>query len=177
MLCFTLLNWFAVICSTNGKHLSLSEVIFVIIIYVCIGAVMISPSPRASVCRVGGRLEVTCTTTQRALTWNLTIIGATNSITRTLSTTTLNQNIVLINSATLIFSRVSEVRASPLVSMLVVPAISQGLNGTRINCMERSTTAASMATTSVYIYSSGKFSILSMAEFGPIKLISCSMEH
>ena len=121
--------------------------------HVCIGAVTISPSPRAAVCRVGDRLEVTCNTTQSALTWNLTVIGATNSITRTLSTTTLSQNVVMINSATLIFSRVSELRASPLISMLVVPALSLDLNLTRITCMERSTMAASMATTSVYIHS------------------------
>ena len=111
----------------------------------------ISPYPRAAVCRVGDRLEITCNTTQRALTWNLTVIGATNSITRTLSTTTLNQEIVMTNSASLIFSRVSELRASPLISMLLVPSVSQGLNGTRITCMEGTDTTYT-ATTTVYIY-------------------------
>ena len=94
---------------------------------------------------------MTCTTTQRALTWNLTVAGVTNSITRTLSTTTRNQEIAMINSATLLFSRVSELSALPLISMLVVPAVSQGLNGTRITCMELRT-APPMATTTLYIY-------------------------
>ena len=59
----------------------------------------------------------------------------------------------MINSATLLFSRVSELRESPLISMLVVPAVSQDLNGTiRITCMDRSAMTASMATTTVYIY-------------------------
>lgn len=121
-----------------------------------IGAVTISPSPRAAVCRVGDRLEITCNATGRAVTWNLAVIGATNSISRTLSTTTLNQAIVPINSTTLIFSRVSELGALPLISTLVITALSQGLNGTSITCMELGT--ASMATTSIYIYggSNGK---------------------
>ena len=75
-----------------------------------IGAVTISPSPRAAVCRVGDRLEITCNITGRIVMWNLAVIGTTN-ISRTLSTTTVNQAIVQINSTTLIFSRVSELEA------------------------------------------------------------------
>ena len=114
---------------------------------------IISPSPRAAVCRVGDTLEVTCrTATPRALlTWNLTMVGVPNSVIQTLSTTTLNQDIIVpLNASTLIFSRVSDLEASPLISTLVVPAVFQDLNATRITCLERST--ASMATTTVYIY-------------------------
>ena len=113
----------------------------------------IFPSPRVTLCRVGDELEVTCTVTETTLlTWNLTVIGVTNSITRILSATTLRQDVVTINSTTLTFSRVSDLGASPLTSTLVVPMVSQGLNGTRIICMDRSTATASMATTTVYIY-------------------------
>ena len=118
-----------------------------------IGAVTIFPSPRVTLCRVGDELEVTCTATETTLlTWNLTVIGVTNSITRILSTTTLRQDVVTINSTTLTFSRVSDLGASPLISTLAASVVSQGLNGTRIICMDRSTATASMATTTVYIY-------------------------
>ena len=111
---------------------------------------MISPSPRAAVCHVGDRLEITCNATGTIVTWNLAVIGATNSISRTLSTTTVNQATLSINSTTLIFSRISDLGALPLISTLVITALSQSLNGTMITCMELGT--ASMATTSVYIY-------------------------
>ena len=45
----------------------------------------------------------------------------------------------------------------PLVSKLMIPAVSQGLNATRIACMDRSTTAP-MATT-VYIVYEGRILI------------------
>ena len=113
----------------------------------------IFPSPRVTLCRVGDELEVTCTATETTLlTWNLTVIGVTNSITRILSATTLRQDVVIINSTTLTFSRVSDLGASPLISTLAASVVSQGLNGTRIICMDRSTATASMATTTVYIY-------------------------
>ena len=115
----------------------------------------ITPSPRVTLCRVGDELEVTCTATETTiLTWDLRVTGMTNSITRILSTTTVHQDVVILNSTTLIFSRVSDLGVSPLTTMLAVPTVSQGLNGTRITCMDRNSGAitASMATTTVYIY-------------------------
>lgn len=115
------------------------------------GALTLSPSPRAAVCRVGDRLVVTCNTTQSALTWNLAVVGA-STITRSLSTTTISEDIVSTDSGIFIFSRVSELRASPLVSMLEFPTVSLGLNGTRITCMELGTDTPSTGTTTVYIH-------------------------
>ena len=79
------------------------------------------------------------------------MVGATHSITRTLSTTIRRQEVVMINSATVMFSRESKLGDLPLVSRMVVLALSQGLNGTRITCME-GTDTLSDETTTVYIY-------------------------
>ena len=78
---------------------------------------IISPSPRAAVCCVGDRLEVICTATGSGLMWNLTVVGATHSITRTLSTIIRHQEVVMINSVTIIFSRDSELGDMPSVSI------------------------------------------------------------
>ena len=82
------------------------------------------------------------------LTWNLLVVGAPNSIRRTLSTITIDEDIVLINSGILIFSQISELGASPLISMLEIPAVTESLNGTWITCMAGTDTA----TSTVYIY-------------------------
>ena len=55
------------------------------------------------------------------------------------------------NSATLIFSRLSELESTPLISILHITALTEGLNGTYVSCMEVDN-RASTATTTIYIY-------------------------
>ena len=102
-------------------------------------------------CRVGDTLEVTCSTiTDRFLRWKLTLNGTTDRITRTLSSTILNPEVVVINSTVFIFTRKSELGSIPLMSTLVIRSVSQSLNGTKIACMEVGA-SATMETTTVHI--------------------------
>ena len=39
------------------------------------GRLVLSPSERLLVCGVGGRAEVTCTTTEHVLRWQITVLG------------------------------------------------------------------------------------------------------
>ena len=112
---------------------------------------MISPSPRAIVCRVGDRLEVVCNITETILSWNVMFVGTNDRIERTVTSTQLVQEVVTINSSVFLFSRTSErgIRL-PLMSTLVIGSVSSSLNGSNITCMESSSTLASMTTT-VYI--------------------------
>lgn len=78
-----------------------------------IGAVTISPSPRATVCYVGDRLEVTCNSTDSILKWQLTFFLENGSTAQVLpvpliSSTALNEMIRVVNTSTLTFSRISE---------------------------------------------------------------------
>ena len=117
------------------------------------GIVTISPSPRAAICNVGEELEVICNTTENFLTWSLTFI---DPITRTLSSTIQNPEVVVINYTVFTFSRISRLGSIPLVSNLVISSVGQGLNGTRIACMEVGG-SATMATTTVHIIGDGGF--------------------
>ena len=114
------------------------------------GDVVMSPSRRAAVCRVGDSLEIRCTTTDRFLTWRVILTGTTDRITRTLSSTIVNPEIVVINTTVFTFSRTSELGSTPLVSNLEIGSTGRNLNGTQIVCMEVG--ASSMKdTTTVYI--------------------------
>ena len=121
-----------------------------------LGAVTISPSPKADVCRVGERLQVTCNTTKTTIEWELAeVVGHANTIKRILSansTTNSDYFLISLNSTTLIFSRISEFGASPLMSMLVILSISQNLNGTRVKCIERGAGADQEAMTTIIIH-------------------------
>ena len=102
---------------------------------------------------------MTCTATETLLEWDLKIVGITNSIPRIISATATSLEIrVPLDSSTLIFSRVSDLGTSPLISTLVVPAVNQGLNGTRITCIDRraDVDTRTMATTTVYIIYDGR---------------------
>ena len=110
----------------------------------------ISPSPRAGVCRVGDRLEVTCNSTDSALQWRLTLLGMANPIERSISSTTIAIPRAMINSSRVTVSRTSQRGAVPLISILEISSVSETLNGTlNITCMELGTSMA--ATITVYI--------------------------
>ena len=115
----------------------------------------ISPSPRATVCYVGDRLQLTCNSTGSILKWQLTFFLENESTAQLLpvplvSSTSLNEIIRVVNTSTLTFSRVSERGLDiPLVSRLVIDSVSKSLNGTNIICMEGN--SAAMASTTLYI--------------------------
>ena len=111
---------------------------------------IVSPSPRAGVCRVGDGLEVTCNSTDIALLWRLTLLGMANPIERSISSTTVAIHRAMINSSRVTVSRTSQKGAVPLISILEISIISDSLNGTlNITCMDFEMSMA--ATTTVYI--------------------------
>ena len=115
-----------------------------------IGAVTISPSPRAAACHVGNRLQLMCNSTDIALLWRLTLLGMAYPTEISISSTTVAIPRVMINSSRVTVSRTSERGAVPLISILEIRSVSDSLNGTlNVTCMEFGTSM--VATITVYI--------------------------
>ena len=117
-----------------------------------IGAVILSPSPRAFVCNAGDSLEVICNTTGHSQQWRLTLKGMMDPIgIISISSTTVADKRVMINSSRATISRVSERDEAPLISRLEIRSVNVFLNGTlNITCMELGTSGMA-ATTTLYI--------------------------
>ena len=121
---------------------------------VYIGVVTISPSPMATrtVCEVGDRLEVNCTTNSSTLIWSLmytTDNGMIETHSQIIISGARTQPTTMIDSSVITFSRRSELTSTPLTSSMAIRSVSVGLNGTRITCMELGATLE--ATTMIYI--------------------------
>ena len=126
-----------------------------IVILNVIGTVMISPSPRATVCQAGDNLEVRCNSTDSALIqWRLTLIGMSDPIREiSISSTTIAIQRAVVNSSRITVLRLSERGAVPLISTLVISSVNESLNGTlNITCMELEVSRSIAATTTVYIH-------------------------
>ena len=110
----------------------------------------ISPFPRATVCRVGDQLEVTCrgTVNESVLDWEFVSTEANDRIDSTVSSTQQVQELVPSHSTVFIFSRASERGTLPLVSTLVIGSVGLPLNGSTITCMG---SPSAVATTTVHI--------------------------
>ena len=103
------------------------------------GRLVLSPSETLLVCGVGERAEVTCTTTEQVLRWQITVPGENGRTdTRHQSYDSLSQSTtpLEINSSMITFTRTSVQRRLPLTSRLEIDHVSAGLNGTVINCTE-----------------------------------------
>ena len=115
--------------------------------------VTLSPSPRATVCNVGDRIEVNCTTNASVLTWNFMYISENGMVEEhsdiIISSTAMTQLTRMINSSIVTFTRRSEPRNSPLISSRTIDSVSMDLNGTRITCMEFGATTE--VTIAIYI--------------------------
>ena len=112
------------------------------------GDVMISPPGVATVCS-GRELELTCSTSGRNTSivihrWSFSFIPNTRAI---FSDRSGNQSShLLVNSTiSLIFTRVSSEDSLPLISRLLISPVSDGLNGSSVNCMDVAT-SESMST-------------------------------
>ena len=103
------------------------------------GRLVLSPSEALLVCGVGERAEVTCTTTEHVLRWQITVPGGNGRTdTRHQSYDSLSQSAtpLEINSSMITFTRTSVQGRLPLTSRLEIDHVSAGLNGTVINCTE-----------------------------------------
>ena len=103
------------------------------------GAVTLFPSGVAPVCS-GDELELTCTTTADLLQWRFMAIHGNEptaiEFTRTITSTGSAMLNVIINSTVFNFSRISAHNSVPLMSRLVISPVSNGLNGTVMNCVD-----------------------------------------
>ena len=92
-----------------------------------IGAVTISPSPMATVCNVGDRLEVNCTATGSVLTWTLMYSsgnGMAEQHSEIITSSLMTQPTIRHNSSVITFMRRSESRMTPLVSSVEIGSVS-----------------------------------------------------
>ena len=112
-----------------------------------------SPFPRATLCHIGDRLEVTCrgTVNESVLDWEIVLTGtvANDRIDSTVTSTQQSQEIIPSHSTVFIFSRTSELGTLPLISTLEISVVLLPLNGSTITCMTESPSA--VATTTVHI--------------------------
>ena len=106
---------------------------------------MISPPRIAPVCS-GDTLNLTCTTTGRFLEWSFTLIPENETTpmryTRSLQTYGPKHLQIfeqVIASTMFIYSRNSAENSLPLMSTLSVSPVSDGLNGTVVNCTDVTT--------------------------------------
>ena len=114
---------------------------------------MISPSPRAAVCHVGDSLAVMCNTTESVLDWNIAFARTNDRIDSTVTSSLLVQDIRTSNSTVFVFSRTSECGTLPLISTLDISSVTSSLNGSTISCMDSSSVAMEVITTTLYIIS------------------------
>lgn len=110
-----------------------------------------SPLELAPVCS-GGRLEVTCTTTETFLRWNITLRHQPRTFMRTLSSFGSPKVSPLdVNSSIFTFTRTSTEGRVPLMSTLVINPVNRILNGTIVTCMQVSTPDSSAAVIHVLV--------------------------
>ena len=107
---------------------------------IALGAVTISPSGTASACR-GDQLELTCDITGRFLEWSFPLIPEGDTTARRYARV-LNPNsptsALEVNSITFTFSIIyaGPGDSLPLTSRLLISQVSDGLNGTEVNCTD-----------------------------------------
>ena len=105
----------------------------------------------ASVCRVGGGLDLTCTASVEFIRWRINERGSqadrefTAFITSRATTNQSRQ--IVVNSAIFTFVRNSAYGVLPLISTLSIDSVSIDLNGTIVNCEDTSNTTKSASTT------------------------------
>ena len=116
-----------------------------------VGAVILSPSPRAYVCNTGDRLELTCNTTDNALQWRPTLKGMSDPTDISISSTTVGTRKRMINNSQITVIVISGRGETPLISMLEINPVTEGLNGTlNITCISLGP-SETMATTTIHI--------------------------
>ena len=118
--------------------------------------VEISPSGVAPVCQVGDQLELMCTVTGMFQTWRFTAIPESGSavtymrnILSTRSSGVDSQPTTINTTIMITFSRISTQNELPLISRMVINTVSEGFNGTEVNCVNSVT--SEVATTTIHV--------------------------
>ena len=107
----------------------------------------------------GEQVELMCTTNMRILEWVSTPLitneqRQVRTFMRFIASEGVSQQMstMIVNSTMFNVSRVSSRDELPLVSKLVINPVSNGLNGTEVNCTERDMNNENTAVASVIIY-------------------------
>ena len=109
-------------------------------------------------CQVGDQLELTCTSSDVLQSWQFTAIsesGPAAAVTYTRSVTSVgssgvdSQPITINTTIMITFSRLSTQNELPLMSRILINFVSEGLNGTEVNCVNTVTSEA--ATTTIHV--------------------------
>ena len=136
------------------------------LINISTGVVVISPSPVAAVCQEGDQLELTCTSSDIFLRWEITVFPENMTYVQAPITSVGASGIpppLMISGSMITFSRLSGPNVLPLISRVTVASVSIGLNGTVVKCFEGSTSTDIVTTTTIRI-------IDPFAQFGKISL-------
>ena len=120
-----------------------------------VGAIILSPSSRAYVCNAGDRLELTCNTTESVQQWSLSLKGMSDPTDIAISSTTVVSHRVMINTSRITVTRISGINETPLISMLEISPVTEGLNGTLNITCKLIGSSESMTTTTVHIINPG----------------------
>ena len=109
------------------------------VILIMIG-VVISPPKVVTVCS-GGQLELTCIVAGTFLEWSFFLVPERETMARKFFRTLHSGSVpatsdLEVNSITFTFLRISADGSQPVVSRLLITPISDGLNGTEVNCTD-----------------------------------------
>ena len=121
------------------------------------GVVEISPPVVALVCQVRDQLELTCGISAAGgfsvllQQWQLVANSESGAVTQlqlvsSAGTTGVNSDTLIINSVTFTVSRLSIEGSSPLISRMTVNPVSEGLNGSEVNCVDTLTSESARTT-------------------------------
>ena len=102
--------------------------------------VVISPEV-VSVCSGGSQLELTCTVAGTFLEWSFFLVPEGETMARNFFRSLHSGSVpatsdLEVNSIMFTFSRISAEDRQPLVSRLLITPVSDGLNGTEVNCTD-----------------------------------------
>ena len=119
-----------------------------VLLCVCTGEVIITPSRMAYVC-IDGQVELTCSIPGRFLEWRFSLTpenaSTSRDVSRLLESTTQSDqsSTTVISSIAFTFSRTSAPYSLPLMSRLLFSNASVALNGTVVSCVDRITSDTS----------------------------------
>ena len=111
----------------------------------------ISPSVVAPVCQARDQLELTCTTSGVLQQWQLIKSGEVTQLLQVspAGSTGVQSEPLIIDSVMFTASRLSSQGSSPLISRMTIRPVSEGLNGSEVNCVD--TLASESARTTILI--------------------------
>ena len=119
--------------------------------------VTLSPMSVAPVCSVGDPLQLTCTAHVEVLRWNILRANEEGTLVNVVNSEIINSRDAVqmrntpLNSATIMFTRISAQGALPLVTRLSIGSVNIGLNGTVVRCSDATNPMTMLASSTIQI--------------------------